>query len=285
MISDKERIIRWFYRQDWPEGELLFPSQLYQASRKVLGKLPQDAERYVHANQTRLWNALKKQQKLDISLGRYCLFRITDNSGMKAIWRRSLGIGTLSTATLRIETRWRARPHLLAAIDVLSDRQYEALGCVTSKLVGADYIHLTPPGNEGGIDFLCRIPAPARTHIFGGAHSPIRVVGQCKKYKSKVGVEKIRDFAKTLDDVRHRAQHLEQIVPHWFRSTPGPVIGWVIGHSGFQSGAVTISNNHGIVLSNSIDLGEVIATSKSFYEDFPPRGRASMLGKEIANFL
>ena len=213
------------------------------------------------------------------------MFYVTDSDGMRAVWVRRPNDKLQGAAALRADALWRARPRMLRKIDLLSDRDYEALGCLVSELVGAEKFLLTPPGNEGGIDFLCRMTMPSRTHIFGGTCAPIRIVGQCKKYQSRVGVEKIRDFAKTIDDVRHRAHHLENVVPHWFRGGSGPVIGWMIGHSGFQSGSVTIANNQGIILSDSVDMAEVIAKSRAFYESLLPDARADKVVETIGDYL
>lgn len=249
MASEQERLVRWFYRQNWAAGEIRFEDQLLQGCTQALAKTAEQAERYVFANKRRIWNALQKQKELDVERGRRPMFHITDRNGLKAVWAPRRSNKTNVASVLRSDALWSARPKILRKIDMISDRHYEALGCLVSELAGADKILLTPPGNEGGIDFICRISVPARTHIFGGTGAPIRIVGQCKKYKSRVGVEKIRDFAKTIDDVRHRAYHLENVVPHWFRGEKGPVIGWMIGHSGFQSGSVTIANNQGIFLN------------------------------------
>jgi len=279
MSSESDKLIGWFYRQSWSKEELRFEEQLLRSCQEALGKSVEQSERYVFANRTRIWNALKKKRELDIQAGRRSIFEVTDGVGMKAVWNGQ--VKSVNKKDSRAEALWRARPNILKEIDSLNDRDYEALGCLVSELSGADKVILTPPGNEGGIDFICRLNMPSKNHIFGGITSPIRIIGQCKKYKSRVGVDKIREFAKTMDDVRHNSRHLENIVPHWFYGGKGPIIGWMIGHSGFQSGSITISNNQGILLSDSLDLSEVIASSRIFHENLKPDKRAKELSESL----
>src|SRR5690606_14181401 len=125
------------------------------------------------------------------------------------------------------------RSSFLRSIDTLSDREYEALACVVSSCAGADKVRLTPPGNEGGVDFFALIRNPARCHVFQHTRSPLRVIGQCKKYSGTVGVDKVRQFIQTINSVCNQSALTEAHVPPWFRTAGGPVVGWIIGHSGF----------------------------------------------------
>lgn len=287
MASSKQKIIAWFYKQSFPEGELRFDDLLILAGGQALGKDAISAAQYAAANATRHWNDLCNQSRHDIERGLRPLFRITDMLGRKAVWYPRLSTSPLPHKQKRAIALSITRPHALRCIDLLTDRQYEALGCVISRLAGADRVKLTPPGNEGGIDFFARLRVAGSSHLFSGSYTPIRVVGQCKKYAGRVTVDKVRDFITTLDSVRYQAATLmeKDLIPAWFSSSYGPMIGWIISHSGWQSGAQTLANNHGIVLSSSLDLAEVVAQSRKFHPDLPPTERASQLIGEVNTVL
>ncbi|AIV48798.1 hypothetical protein TR70_1129 [Burkholderia pseudomallei] len=260
MASEKQRIVSWFYRAHLPPGPTDFASLLTSAAQEVLGKDAIAAAAYVEAAGTRMFNALIAASDHDRATGRCpLLYRGTQ--------RRDCEFVPLLDGLDRREKQWhlrsRRRPALLREIDALNDREYEALGCVASLIAGADKALLTPPGNEGGVDFFARIKHPAFTHIFGGANTPIRIIGQCKKYSSPVTDDRIRDFTTTVRDVCHASLSMERLVPRWFRESGGPIVGWVISHSGFQSGAITRGRNQGFILSTSLDLAELFSQSRT----------------------
>ena len=174
---------------------------------------------------------------------------------------------------------------LLKRIDALNSRRYEALGCLASILSGADRHLLTPPGNEGGIDFFSRIRQPANNHVFSGSYAPIRVIGQSKKYTSKVTVSKVREFVTAIDQAKHRYKRAGELVPDWFSSMQGPIIGWMIAHSGFQSGAADLAKDQGIILSDSSDIAEILSLSKKFYPNLSVTERAENLRIEVDEIL
>jgi hypothetical protein len=146
----------------------------------------------------------------------------------------------------------------------LNDRQYEALGCIVSETSGASRIHLTPAGNEGGIDFIAALPLPGKSHVFRGNNHPVRIVGQCKKYASPVSLDRIRDFAHTLNEVRDHNAEICRVVPAWFWDMRGPIVGWHIAHTGHQSGVTSKAKHQGIILSDAIDMAEAISHSNAY---------------------
>ena len=160
-------------------------------------------------------------------------------------------------------------------IDTLNDREYEALACVSLRLVGASETFLTPPGNEGGVDFFALLPSPGRCHLFSGGHHPLRIVGQSKKYTSAMEAGEFKEFLTTMEEVKHGGQRkTENIVPVWFRAVYGPIIGLVIAHSGFQSGATTRARQHGVLTAESLDMAEIVALSKAIPEHMAGEDRA-----------
>jgi len=161
-------------------------------------------------------------------------------------------------------------------IDGLNDREYEALACVSLGLVGASETFLTPPGNEGGVDFFALLPSLGRCHLFAGGHYPLRIIGQSKKYASAVEAGEFKEFLTTIEEVKHGGQSkTEKIVPPWFRAAYGPIVGLVIAHSGFQSGAETRARQHGVITADSLDMAEIVALSRAIPEHLGSGGRAN----------
>ncbi|MGE5491525.1 MAG: hypothetical protein ACM31P_09615 [Actinomycetota bacterium] len=260
MASDKQLLIRWFYRAELDDGELDFQEVLARAVKEALGKKDLDVDGFVTANLTRYWNCLLAEAEENKKRGVTQLVQGATTTGIRrCTWFPPIA-GCSPSEALRYR-RLRLRPGFLRAIDSLNDREYEAAGVILARVAGADKFLLTPHGNEGGIDFFARMPQGGRTHIFSGSWSPIRIVGQSKQYDSKVSVDLVRDFITTLDCVRYQAKQVKDLIPAWFKDVRGPIIGWIISHNGFQSGAETLANDHGIVLSTSIDMAEALSHS------------------------
>ena len=166
-----------------------------------------------------------------------------------------------------------------------SYRQYEALGIVVCELIGASKTYLTPPGNEGGIDFFALMALPSKFHLFRQSRGPLRIVGQSKQHKSPVAVGDVRDFITALDNVRKRQPTVEPHVPTWFRAAHGPILGLLCGHRGFQSGAENMARDHGIVTADSLDLAEVATLARSISEYLKLNERAELLREMVKNTL
>jgi len=262
MASEIDSILRWFYRESFPQGILEFDELLARAVAKSLRKSQMDVEAYVYANAPRNWSAILQRIDADKLLGRSPMFNVEDIENRKLTWLPSNITSFDSSKKRHLAVKLGSRPYLLRMIDTLTDREYEGLACVISKFAGASYVKLTPRGNEGGIDFFASINCPARCHIFGGAHRPLRIVGQSKKYSDKVQVDEVKEFTTTLEEVRNQNPSIEHLVPTWFRSASGPRVGWLVAHNGVQSGGLTKAGNHGIIVSDSIDLAEIAALSR-----------------------
>lgn len=257
-MSDKQLLLDWFYRAELPAGACSFDSVLKGGIEAALKKDALDAADYLRARRQTIFNYLLQSADLDRREGRYPLLQSDDISS--CIFHESLQ--QLAGKVRHKHARSRQRSQLLRCIDELTNREYEALGCVVSESIGADSWNLTPRGNDGGIDFFARVVSPGASHILGGGHAPIRVVGQCKKYETRVSVSALREFSATLTAVQNRSPEVSSLLPDWFAASRGAIIGWVISHSGFQSGATQLAANHGFILSSSLDLAEIFAHSK-----------------------
>lgn len=154
------------------------------------------------------------------------------------------------------------------------------------KAAGASEVSLTPAGNEGGVDFFALLPTPFRCHLFGGGVNPVRIIGQSKKFSQAVQVDKLKEFLMTVEEVKHRGQpKTEKIVPPWFHAVHGPIVGCVIAHSGFQSGAISRARNDGVITADSLDVAEMLAIAKCFPEIADASARATECLNRVHTYL
>ncbi len=244
-----------------------------------------DADGFAAANTQRYWQDVIEQHQLDEKTGLIPLCEIV-HQGNRLLRNPCVRYKADPRPKQKIKARLlAARPSILSTIDGLSPRRYEALGCYVARLLGAERYHLTPSGNEGGIDFMAVIRFHTASHIFSGIGREVRLVGQAKKYDSKVQVGHIDAFITTLENIRKRSSRVDSVIPPWFHAQTGPILGWVIGHSGFQSGACSEAQKHGIILSDSRDLAEIITLSRKFHPNKINPNRASELFTEADAIL
>ena len=283
-MSEQAKIVNWFYRKQFEGGHLIFDDLLHEAASSALGKESIDLDAYVSANNSRLWNALMGQITIDTKGGIWPLFVVIDRMSRKVIWYPFCS-GIEDKKRKRVLRVCKSRPAFLSRFDILNDREYEALGCVVAGLAGAKEKFLTRAKNDSGIDFFARIVLPGRTHIFSGEASSIRVVGQSKKYGERVDVGRVDAFLNTLNEVRNLAPNVRRLIPPWFIENPGPIVGWIVAHSGFQSGAKVKARNNGVILSSSLDLAEVAAKSRQLDELYTPIDRVNLLHNNVKKLL
>ena len=286
MPSEKEKILRAFYRRDFPSGIVEFEQELTTIVQNALGKSAIETHAYVQKNEKRLWNALKQRLDDDRRKGRHPLFQVKDYSDRRITWspHEMMSAGT-SAKEKSIGLRLRSIPYVLDAIDRLNDRQFEALCCIICEFVGASKIKLTPKGNEGGVDFFALISVHAKCYLFGGNDRPLRIIGQAKMYNDRVSVDKVKQLIQTINEVKEQNPSVERHVPSWFRSASGPVVGWLATHQGVQAGSSTKAKNHGIVVSDSLDMAEIAALSKQVDNTLTPRQRAKIVTDKAKQFL
>lgn len=283
--NQKKKIFDWMYRQIFDQKELIFDEVLYKALRESIGMDPIDAERFVNVKHKQYWAWLQEILKRDEERGLRPVFTIKDEPSRRIVWFSS-DLSKFDTAKQKnCKYLLSTRPDVLKLIDYLNDREYESLSCVVCRLLGAKQVLLTPAKKEHGIDFFAVIPVSSRLHIFGGINAPLRIIGQCKKYNQPVQESSLKDFLTTINDIKQAHRRVYPSVPDWFKSTRGPILGWFIAHSWFQSGAVERANEHGIALSDSKELAEIISMSRIVGSSFPPNERSRLLRNQIKQEL
>lgn len=268
---EKPTLLRWLYRTEF-DGIVPFRDTLQRAARVALGKDALAADAYVESNVKSVWSYLLRTQEEEERRGISRIFDVVDAMALTLRWCSPSPHGPPA----RHAAKLRHRPAMLSMIDALTDREFEALACVSLRLVGATETILTPPGNEGGVDFFALIPSPGRCHLFSGGSHPLRIIGQSKKYSSAVQVGKFKEFLETIAEVKHGGEpKTEKVVPPWFHAVRGPIIGLMIAHTGFQAGAETRARKHGVIVADSLDMAEILALSRGIPEYLTGAERAS----------
>jgi hypothetical protein len=216
---------------------------------------------FIRSNINLLWAETVKRLDEDVAKGLLPTFEILDSSRYELIWFPAVW-KTDSSKLARQKMRIKYRGELLDYLDHhITWRDYEALGCVISILVGARQWNVTPSSGDFGIDFFALIPSYGISHLFPGVHKQIRLVGQSKKWNSEVPRSKVDDLGHKLDYIRARSHHFDGILPPWFLSEPGLIVGCMIAHSSFQEGANTIAHEHGLILGDRRDIVEILTLS------------------------
>ena len=242
-------------------------SGIRQAGRKS----EPDAQAIASSQRKRYWNAIKSNAEDDIACRRqppiYC---IDDSFYLYKLPSEKVRLdGDNVTASLL-----ESRPHILRQLDGMTDREYEAGVCVAMRLIGAKDVHLTPAGNEGGVDFYALLEGETHSHLFGKGFHCFRIVGQAKQYSDRESITRFNSFITVLHNIRHLDDSVTKHMPDWFRRGKGPIIGLYIAHSGFQAGASSTAAKHGILLADSVDIGEMCALSNLLNPTGDPAGRS-----------
>lgn len=261
-LSKREKVLRWFFREPLPHGVLSFDDVSLSAAQDALNVDRSIAEAYVQRYRNSLWKNFIEQCGSKSKLNIHPVARIIDSGAKKFVSTSSYFSTKTNKTSIRLSGRLGLRPHIYKMIDVMDDRSYEALCCVVCKTIGVNKVYLTPPGNEGGIDFVALIETRQRLPGFGGLNK-FKIIGQAKKYEGTVTVGDVRDFNDTLSDVRRLSPPVKDHLPDWFRETHAPIVGWMVGHNGFQSGSESKSKMNGIMLMDSRILTEVLAFSRA----------------------
>lgn len=284
--SDKAAVLHWLYRAHLPETTFTFDDLLIDAVQEVLSLSRSDAEQHVEARCAHYWNALSKVLDADQMRGLAPLVRIEDSTSRRVrAYHAWLRAGKLRSHRFRA-VALAARPDLLAAIDALDDREFESLGCVVSRLIGAPNVHLTTKGKEAGIDFFAQIQVVnGRSHLFGDATGPLRIIAQCKKQGRRLEGAEMTKLVQVIQEVMHRDPTVERLVPPWFRTSRGPIVGWMLSANGFQSEALNKAKHFGIVCSDSNDLAYALALSRGLAPYDPPSERVALLRQKVADLL
>lgn len=209
-----------------------------------------------------LSNLYKKKYNRDISAGLVPLFEIVDEQSGAISWCYNLS-KYHPYQRLGLKNRYR----IYRFIDSLDDRKFEALACVICDMLGAKKTILTIPGNEGGVDFISSITFTKKAHYLFGIKGPLRIIGQCKKHSSKAKVSHIKEFITTMDQVYNWSYRMGNILPLWFKECGGYIIPWYISHMGYQSGALDLAKNYGIITSDVNEIVEILVKSKTLHHE------------------
>ena len=278
--AETPSLLRWLYRLDI-DGVVNVRATLQRGAEIALRKTTIAAEAYAHANTDSFLNRIVTSQDEDARRGISRVITIVDRTS-----HLIRCYGELTGHSARRNARLRQRPAFLRMIDSLTTREYEALGCLAMRFAGASEVAVTRSGTEGGIDFFALISAPGRCHLFAGGNNALRIIGQSKKYVRPVSADKVKEFITTMDEVKFGGEpKTERIIPAWFRSAKGPIVGCIVGHNGFQSGAVSRARKHGIIIADSLDMAELIALSRGIPEHFQPAERLVYCKGELNGFL
>ncbi len=258
--SHKHAILRWIYSTPLPDGVQSFDSILSEAFRSVLKISSEEAEIFAQRNTKNHWNNFARHLQSVEQNRLYPIARIIDNESRRFESFPSWLFRTSHLKYKRLAGRLRLRPYVYKQIESMNDREYEAVCCVACKACGATHFHITPKGNDGGIDFFALIETPLGFMKCTGLNS-IRVIGQAKKYKTAVSVREIREFNESIEDVRRLSPNVTPHVPGWFSSESSPIVGWLFGHSSFQSGSKSRARMNGTMLFDSRTLTEMLVLS------------------------
>lgn len=257
-MSEKKAIFSALLRSQLSPGNHPFGALLKDLAITHLGKPPIEAERFAERNLRKYWNWLLAL--IDEHRGRGLNpYYIIPSMSSFAITCAGYDLSISHDAESQLlGANLRSRATLLKQIDALNDRRYEALSGLICEAIGAEQFVLTPPGNEGGIDFFAHIIVRKNLPMLPALGTHLRVVGQCKKYTSALTVDKFEQFVQTMHNVRYRSERVRRHIPSWFNESRAPIVGWMIAHDGFQTGAADEGKQHGIYLSDSIDLAELL---------------------------
>lgn len=259
-MSDKEIVERLF------RGVYVGRVFLTTAIARILttsGVDPIDAEGQAEQRQVRIWNRVVLRLGEEIDKGLSPTFEIVDEPRLELAWYASPRSADASKLRLRKHRLTRRGP-VIAGLDGLSDRDYEALGCLACISAGASKYLLTPRGNDRGIDFIANVPAYGLAHLFPSPRNALRIVGQSKKWARPTTKDAVRLLASTILDIQRQNSDILSQLPAWFLASNEPIVGCIFSHSGFQSGATSFALQHGMVLGDTRDLAEIMCTARRY---------------------
>ena len=160
------------------------------------------------------------------------------------------------------EAVWKYRKPLLRKLELLDDDSFEALCCYALECMGG-ISYKTKSKNDGGVDSYGILLNPTDNHIFG-LKKYLKIVGQFKNYSNPEKITQFESFIHTINNVRHMSYRVTGEMPSFFSAAKGPIIGWYVCKSGFQKQVYDEAKWHGIILSDLIDIVEVLCNIKIY---------------------
>ncbi|MCY3916496.1 MAG: hypothetical protein OXG49_10840 [Chloroflexi bacterium] len=283
-MAISQPIVSWYLEQDFDHVAISFDDHLVDAVEISLSKSRIEAEFYAENHSDRLWNLLRSQIEEDRQRGLYPTFSEVGFGFKRLFWNPKYFPSGVSKYDRRSRLRLRSRIQVLKSIQNMNSLQYEALSVLACKLSGAAHFCMTP-NDDFGIDFFAVIPSIGRTHLFSGGSGPLRIVGQCKMYERGVERAVIEPFIIALGRVHQRSTLLKDLIPNWFLTERGPIIGWFVAHNGLQTKAKEYANNFGIVHSDSRDLAEIVTMSRAWQPSDGINAPVELMRREIDEIL
>ena len=154
-MSNKEKILRWLYRRECVAGIHEWDATLLDAVEIALQFSRIQAEQFVTPSSlTTYWNWVLTQADEDMRRGLNPLLVVKDSMRRHYCWYCLDTAGIADAIELQRRAFLTCRATILKRIDSITHREYEALGCVVAEALGADHVHLTPPGDDKGVDFF-----------------------------------------------------------------------------------------------------------------------------------
>ena len=122
---------------------------------------------------------------------------------------------------------------ILAAFSALSGRQFEHVcdSLLDTYGVPKRYRHVTPPSNEGGIDFVALRPSVTSRTGNRLESLPFRIIGQATRTGATVDNNKVDAFCKVLSDCRKAQGRAWEKLPDWFKNADAPILGLFVTSS------------------------------------------------------
>lgn len=164
-MSEKKNIFAALYRTEVNAGNLDFRQMLSSIAESALLKSRADADAFADANLRKYWNWLKKDADTHATRGLTPFFSLASGGAYSISAACHALMASTDAACQTRGTLAMSRPFVLRQIDAMTDREYEALACVACTAIGSHRTHLTPPGNEGGVDFFATLSIKTRTHV------------------------------------------------------------------------------------------------------------------------
>ena len=283
-MAISQPVVSWYLEQDFDNVAISFDDHLVDAVEISLRKSRIEAEFYAENHSDRLWNLLRRQIEDDRQRGLYPTFSEVGFSFKRLFWNPKYFPSGVSKYDRRSRLRLRSRINILKSIKSMTSLQYEALSVLACKLSGAAHSCMTP-NDDFGIDFFAVIPSMGKTHLFSGGSGPLRIVGQCKMYAKEVERPDIETFLAAIGRVHQRSAILKDLIPDWFVTERGPIIGWFVAHNGLQGRAREYANNFGIIHSDSRDIAEILTMSRAWQPSDGVNAPVELMRREIDEIL
>lgn len=256
-MSEVGTVVEAIFRLRPREGSFSSTALALLAYEKLNGTAPTIRQQeFAYRSRRNIYNHLLQRNDALVRLGGLSTFEVGAGD-LQVSWSKGSSIKPKHTEWLRL------RSVIADWLHGLDDTGYELAAGVLMQSLGASRVHVTPHGNDFGIDFLAIIPAHCSSELFVSGSKGVRIVGQSKKYNSAVAREKIQAFNSIMSSVRDNKHELIAVIPGWFRGSSSPLLSCYVAHSGFQSGSSTMAGQHGHVMLDTLQMAEILARNKT----------------------